>query len=274
MPKIDIIPGPFILAALCACSNGGVPVSNEGTKDAPVQLSAGEAHNGTVERAGTSYYRLVAPLTGEYAVAFRVTGSDHPESYPIDLSWKLGQDTDYSVPHHSYNSVGGNLLWPDTSHLLFYLYEGRDNITQGDVIELLVQNFGGGTTTGEPLTPKDAHFELTVSYDPRSEGSARDPVVLSIGTPRPCTVLYASRYTFQTTNAIHQITLSNLGTDSLGCYAQPEGIPNVQESITPLQPESISSVAADPIGEWFAIWCGAFGYISPEHQTLFKLTVL
>jgi len=229
-----------------------------------------------VKREGASYYKFTAPLTGEYAVQFRIVGDNlaYNRATPVSLSWKFEHDSSYATNYFSYDFGGSNLLDVDT--LLFYVYNGAKNITKGDVIDLRVAMGPEFTMLdGNHMIPRDTHFELTVSYDSRSEGSTNDPIVLSMGESRQCTVLYSSCYAFQATETTQKITFSD-PTYSVGCSVQAESLSDSMQGITGLeQPESTSTIVVDSIGQWFAIRCAAFGYNSaaPEHQYLFTLMV-
>ena len=76
---------------LTACSNGsGDKTSSsgdEGTPSAPVTLTVGTSHTGSIAQFGTSYYRFTTAANSAYRISLTNTNSD--------LSWELFSNPDY-----------------------------------------------------------------------------------------------------------------------------------------------------------------------------------
>jgi hypothetical protein len=269
----------FVFFAFCGCGNAGQSLSNEGTPASPVEIPVDQTYIGMIKSQGQSYYRFVAPHSGEYSVRFRVVDDDLAvrRSTAVTLSWKLATDAEPSTTYFAYGSAGGNLS-PDKETLLFYIYANGKNVTKGEVVDVTVRSLSAFTTIdGNRLVSKDTRFELTVAYDPRSEGSVADPVKLTVGEAYQATVLYWSHYAFQTTALTHQIAFSN-PSYQVSCVGQPlksRGSELLNATKLP-QPASTSTVFVDAIGETYTIRCGADGYnhVEPDRRMPFTLTVL
>jgi hypothetical protein len=270
-----------VLCAVGGCGSAGQSISNEGTQTSPVEIPVDQTYVGMVKKQGQSFYRFTAPHSGEYSVTFRIVDDDLVvrRNTAVNLFWKIPSDTGTMTPYFSYGSAGGNLLWPDGETLLFYIYNGGKNLTKGQAVDVSVQSLAAFTTIdGNDLVSKDTRFELTVAFDPRSEGSTADPVRLSIGETYQATVLYWSHYAFEGTALKHQIVFSTNPTNDVSCVGQPAKYTDEEmfnATVLP-QPTSTSTVSLDAIGDTYTIRCGAFGFNSfePDRQMPFTLSIL
>lgn len=88
--------GIFSVAILCivmllaACGrDNDESASDEGTRDAPVILTVGTAHTGSISKFGTSYYSFVAASDRPHRISLTSTRSD--------LGWELYSNGFYLI---------------------------------------------------------------------------------------------------------------------------------------------------------------------------------
>ncbi len=82
----------IIILSLFACSKGGgnkSSASNEGTPSAPVTLTVGTSHTGSIGKFGTSYYRFTTGASSAYRISLTNTQSD--------LYWTLYGDANFGA---------------------------------------------------------------------------------------------------------------------------------------------------------------------------------
>ena len=141
--------------------------TNEGTASSPVELTVGTAKSGTVGRSGYSYYKFTTTSgAGNYKLAM--------SSMSITDSYSSSS----SVYTYIYSNSGytTSSRWDTESCLtdctLYFDYKNLDNNTS---YYLRMGGYGA------------VSYSLTVSKG-GSEGSAADPVVLTLGTAHSGTI--------------------------------------------------------------------------------------
>ena len=179
--------------------------TNEGTASSPVELTVGTAKSGTVGRSGYSYYKFTTSSgAGNYKLAM--------SSMSITDSYSSSS----SVYTYIYSNSGytTSSRWDTESCLtdciMYFDYDSLDNNTS-----YYLQMYGYGAVS----------YSLTVSKG-GSEGSAADPVVLTLGTAHSSGTIDNvndggwdrgySYYKF-TTSAADNYTLTMTNSDSLDC---------------------------------------------------------
>ena len=177
--------------------------TNEGSASSPVELTVGTAKSGTVGRSGSSYYKFTTSSgAGNYKLAM--------SSMSITDSYSSSS----SVYTYIYSNSGytTSSRWDTESCLtdctLYFDYKNLDNNTS---YYLRMRGYGAVT------------YSLTVSKG-GSEGSAADPVVLTLGTAHPGTIdnidySWDDGYSYYkfTTSAADNYTLTMTNSDELDC---------------------------------------------------------
>ena len=79
-----------IVMLLAACGRGGGndKASDEGTLEAPITLTVGTSHNGSINKFGTSYYRFTTASNSIHRISLTDTESD--------LYWTLFSGSTFS----------------------------------------------------------------------------------------------------------------------------------------------------------------------------------
>ena len=177
--------------------------TNEGSASSPVELTVGTAKSGSVCRSGYSYYKFTTSSgAGNYKLAIS------------SLSISDSYSSSSSVYTYIYSNSGytTSSRWDTESCLtdctLYFDYKNLDNNTS---YYLRMGGYGA------------VSYSLTVSKG-GSEGSAADPVVLTLGTAHSGTIDNVddgwdrgySYYKF-TTSAADNYTLTMTNSDSLDC---------------------------------------------------------
>ena len=178
--------------------------TNEGSASSPVELTVGTAKSGSVGRSGYSYYKFTTSSgAGNYKLA--ISSLSIIDSY----------SSSSSVYTYIYSNSGytTSSIWDSESCLtdciMYFDYKNLDNNTS---YYLRMGGYGA------------VSYSLTVSKG-GSEGSAADPVVLTLGTAHSSGTIDNvddgwdrgySYYKF-TTSAADNYTLTMTNSDSLDC---------------------------------------------------------
>lgn len=181
----------FVIALLLlACSKGGgksSSASDEGTPSAPVTLTLGTAHSGSIGKGGTSYYRFTTATNSVHRISLTNTASD--------LWWTLFSDSSYNLPITECDTsfdAANEVCTSDsalTAGKTYYL-----SVDEGDLVAGKYNLLVAAVTTARAV--RDALFEIDGTWQlckfDSSAGHDIDDVLTITGTVAARSVVHAS----------------------------------------------------------------------------------
>ena len=175
--------------------------TSDGLASAPMELTVGTAKTGGVAKYGSSYYKFTPSSTGAGSYELNIA------SLVISDSWSSSSSVYvYLYTDSGYSTMSGYGDSCLASCTVYFDYSAFDASTT-----YYLRIYGYGKVT----------YSLTVSQG-GSEGSANDPVELTLGTAHSGTVegtsYYGKSYYKFTTVATDNYTLTMTNSDSMDCY--------------------------------------------------------
>jgi len=174
--------------------------TSDGTASAPVELTVGTAKTGSVSFANDSYYKFTTASTG--------AGNYKLEIGSLAISGSSSSSTSVSTYIYSDSGYSNMIKWGDSclaSCTVDFDYVAADAST---TYHLRTSGWG------------DVTYTLTISQG-RSEGSANNPIELTLGTAHSGSVegtnYYGKSYYKFTTSAADNYTLTMTNSDSMDC---------------------------------------------------------
>jgi hypothetical protein len=194
----------ILIFGACSVTTEEEDESNYGTSDglasAPMELTVGTAKTGGVAKYGSSYYKFTPSSTGAGSYELNIA------SLVISDSWSSSSSVYvYLYTDSGYSTMSGYGDSCLASCTVYFDYSAFDASTT-----YYLRIYGYGKVT----------YSLTVSQG-GSEGSANDPVELTLGTAHSGSVegtnYYGKSYYKFTTVAADNYTVTMNNSDSLDC---------------------------------------------------------
>ena len=173
-------------------------ITSEGTVASPVELSISQPHSGSVNAAGSSYYRFMPNTSRAHTVSLNNLRS----YYGLGPGIKIYASSDFATS-----------ILTDCSSLVYSLSCTANELQAGAWYYAEISNKGS-----------DGLYDVTIT-EGVSEGSVANPIQLTYGTERLCAIdgAASSYYTFTPANTGSTIiTAGNTGYFGATVYTNPD----------------------------------------------------